>query len=72
MNFANSGQGSVGYLSNTVCDEFIIIMGDNLRAQFIQEVQVSSSFALIVDSTPMYVLLISSLLYLGMFYRTDT
>jgi len=72
MNFANCGHGSVGYLSNAVCDEFIIIMGDNLRTQFIQEAQVSTYFALIVDSTPMHVLWISSLLSLGMFYWTDT
>ena len=50
--FANCGQGSVSYLSNTICDEFIAIMGSNLRDQFIQEVKVATYFALIVDSTP--------------------
>jgi hypothetical protein len=50
--YANKGQGFVNYLSNTICDEFIQIMGTNLRDQFINEVKQATYFSLIVDSTP--------------------
>jgi hypothetical protein len=50
--YAIKGQGSVNYLSNTICDEFIQVMGTNLRDQFLNEVKQATCFSLIVDSTP--------------------
>lgn len=50
--YGNQRQGSVHYLSNTVCDEFINIMGDKLRNLFIGEVKTATYFSMIIDSTP--------------------
>lgn len=51
-NYAHRVKGSVSYLSNTICDEFINIMRDKLRSQFIEEVKCAKYYSLIVDSTP--------------------
>ena len=50
--YGNKGSGSVSYLSHATCDEFIKIMGNAVRDQFISEVKKSIYFSLIVDSTP--------------------
>lgn len=50
--FGNSGSGSVNYLSNTICDEFISLMANEVQKQLICEVKDALYFSLIVDSTP--------------------
>lgn len=50
--YANRGRGSTSYLSNTICEEFIALMGQRIQAEIINQVQRSKYFAMIVDSTP--------------------
>lgn len=50
--YGNKGRGSTSYLSNTICEEFIALMGQRVQAEIINQVQRSKYFAMIVDSTP--------------------
>lgn len=50
--YGNRGRGSTSYLSNTICEEFIALMGQRVQAEIINQVQRSKYFAMIVDSTP--------------------
>lgn len=52
VKYGNRGSGSVSYLSNATCDEFISIMANTIRSKLIEEVKVATYFSLIVDSTP--------------------
>lgn len=51
-NYGNKGQGNVSYLSKTVCEEFITLMGDVLLERIKSEIKDAKYWALIVDSTP--------------------
>lgn len=50
--YGNKGRGTASYLSNTVCEEFIALMGQRVQAEIILQIQSSKYFSLIVDSTP--------------------
>ena len=50
--YGNQGRGKPSYLSSTICDEIIQIMGDQVKAVIIKELQQSMYFSLSVDSTP--------------------
>lgn len=50
--YGNKGRGTTSYLSNTVCEEFIALMGQRVQAEIILQIQRSKYFSLIVDSTP--------------------
>ena len=52
FNFANKGPGYVSYLSAKICDEFVEILGRNVRSVFIKEIKDAKYFSIIVDSTP--------------------
>ena len=49
---ANSGKGHTSYLSKTVCEELINIMGKTVLKKIIREVTDAYYFSLSVDSTP--------------------
>lgn len=49
---ANLGTGHTNYLSSTICDEFIKLMGDRIRQDIIKEIIEAKFFSLIIDSTP--------------------
>lgn len=49
---ANKGKGAVLYLSIGVCDEFIEILGNNVRNVIISELKKAKFFSIIIDSTP--------------------
>lgn len=50
--FGNQGSGSTSYLSKTVCDEFIHLMGHKVLKQIGDEIRRAKYFSLIIDSTP--------------------
>ncbi|KAB0798511.1 hypothetical protein PPYR_09504 [Photinus pyralis] len=50
--YSNPGSGHVNYLSHAVCDEFINIMGSEVKQKLISDVKNATYFAIIVDSTP--------------------
>lgn len=52
QNFGNPGQGKTSYLSATICDELIEIMGRSVVETILMEVKASKYFSIIVDSTP--------------------
>ena len=49
---ANKGRGHISYLSSTICDEFILIISDQLMRQVIQETKDAKYYSVSVDSTP--------------------
>ena len=46
------GRGNVSYLSSTICDEFITIMGEYVLKQIVKELKSAKYFSATVDSTP--------------------
>ena len=50
--FGNCGRGNVSYLSSTICDEFIQLVGKYITEMISKEVKKSKYFGIIVDSTP--------------------
>ncbi|EFN70695.1 Zinc finger MYM-type protein 1, partial [Camponotus floridanus] len=48
----NKKKGHVSYLSNTICDEFIEILGEHVRKSIVHELKNAKYFSIIVDSTP--------------------
>lgn len=50
--YGNKGKGSVSYLSSTICDEFIDILGGNVLDRIIAEIQEAKYFSISLDSTP--------------------
>lgn len=50
--FGGKGKGSVSYLSSTVCEEFIHLMGERTKQAIVNEIKDSKYFSVIVDSTP--------------------
>lgn len=50
--YGNQGRGSTSYLSNTICEEFISLMGQRVQTEIIIQLQKAKYFSLVVDSTP--------------------
>ena len=51
-NHVDRGSGHVNYLSKTIYEEFIEIMGEEVRAKIIEEMKAAKYYSVIVDSTP--------------------
>jgi hypothetical protein len=49
---ANKGSGHTNYLSSTICDEIIEIMGKTVRKTIVDRIKCSKYFSVTVDSTP--------------------
>jgi hypothetical protein len=49
---ANRGSGHTNYLSSTICEELIEIMGNNVLNEIIVSVKLSKYFSISLDSTP--------------------
>lgn len=47
-----SSSGKVTYLSSTICDEFIGIIGEKVKKNMVKELLASKYYSLIIDSTP--------------------
>lgn len=50
--YGGKGSGNTTYLSKTICEELIQIMGQNLESKIITEVKKAKYFSISVDSTP--------------------
>ncbi|XP_074038063.1 zinc finger MYM-type protein 1-like [Leptinotarsa decemlineata] len=50
--YGNPGKGHISYLSSTICDEFIELLGKKVTDYILEEAKSSQYFSLIVDSTP--------------------
>ena len=50
--YGQRGRGSVSYLSSTICEEFIDMMGEKTRQVIAEELRDAKYFSVIVDSTP--------------------
>ena len=46
------GRGTTSYLSSTICDEFVELMGEKTRQVIAAELIEAKYFSIIVDSTP--------------------
>lgn len=46
------GRGKVSYLSSTICDEFIEVIGKTVLDKIVRKILYSKYFGIIVDSTP--------------------
>ena len=51
-NYGNKGTGSTSYLSKTICDELILLMGKHVLQSILDEINQAGYFSLSVDSTP--------------------
>ena len=52
LKYGNRGKGNVNYLSSTICDEVILLLGDNVRSTIIKECKKAKYYIISVDSTP--------------------
>jgi hypothetical protein len=50
--YGNAGKGIPSYLSVTICEEFIELMGSKVLAATVTEIQKAKYFSISVDSTP--------------------
>ena len=50
--FVNKGRGHISYLSSTICEELISLMGGKVLNTIIQELKSAKFYSLSVDSTP--------------------
>ena len=48
----NPGRGHVSYLSSTICDEFIELLGATVHEQIVLEIKKAKYFGISIDSTP--------------------
>lgn len=50
--YGNPGKGKISYLSSTICDEFIELLGKQVLTYILGEAKSSQYFSVVVDSTP--------------------
>ncbi|KAK0137416.1 Zinc finger MYM-type protein 1 [Merluccius polli] len=50
--YGQKGKGTTSYLSSTVCDELICLMGEKVKRRIASELQQAKYFSIITDSTP--------------------
>lgn len=50
--YGQRGRGSTSYLSSTICEEVIGLMGDKTKREIAEEIQQAKYFSVIIDSTP--------------------
>ncbi len=50
--YGQKGRGTTSYLSSTVCEELICLMGEKVKKTIAEELQNAKYFSVIVDSTP--------------------
>ncbi|CAH2285606.1 zinc finger MYM-type 1-like, partial [Pelobates cultripes] len=48
----NKGRGHISYLSSTICDEFIELIGQQLLQQIVNEMKQAKYYSISLDSTP--------------------
>ena len=50
--YGHKGSGNVSYLSHTIYDEFVELLGEIVSERIVEEINSAKYFSLIVDSTP--------------------
>lgn len=50
--YGNPGKGNVSYLSSSICDEFIELLGTAVTEHIVSEIKKAKYFGISVDSTP--------------------
>lgn len=50
--FGNAGHGNCNYLSNTICEELVVLMAKRVSKTIIDETKRSKYYSIIIDSTP--------------------
>ncbi|KAL4085418.1 hypothetical protein QTP88_027277 [Uroleucon formosanum] len=51
IKYENKGHGNVSYISSTICTEFIMVMGEAVIKEIVNQIQSRKYFSIIVDST---------------------
>ncbi|VVC24340.1 Domain of unknown function DUF4371 [Cinara cedri] len=51
IKYGNKGRGNVSYILSTICTEFIMIMGEAVIKEIINQIQSRKYFSIIVNST---------------------
>ncbi|KAL4126023.1 hypothetical protein QTP88_010255 [Uroleucon formosanum] len=52
IKYGNKGRGNASYISSTICTEFIMVMGEAVIKEIVNQIQSRKYFSIIVDSTP--------------------
>jgi len=52
QNHSNLGSGHVNYLSSTICDEIVDLMGKRVLNEIVSRIQTSRYYSISIDSTP--------------------
>lgn len=50
--YANRGKGHVSYLSSTICEELVLLMGQKVQYTILEEAKEAKYFSVAIDSTP--------------------
>ena len=50
--YGNKGRGQVSYLSSTICEEFVKLLSDRVKAKIIAEIKKAKNYSISKDSTP--------------------
>ena len=50
--YGNKGRGQVSYLSSTICEEFVKLLSDRVKAKIIAEIKKAKYYSISIDSTP--------------------
>ena len=50
--YGNSGRGNPSYLSSTMCEEFVLLMAEELKQVIINEIASAKYYSFSIDSTP--------------------
>ena len=50
--YGNKGRGQVLYLSSTICEEFVKLLSDRVKAKIIAEIKKAKYYSISIDSTP--------------------
>ncbi|KAL1251132.1 hypothetical protein QQF64_018928 [Cirrhinus molitorella] len=50
--FGNAGRGNPSYLSSTICEEIVKLMGEKVLSDIVNKIKLAKYFSISVDSTP--------------------
>ena len=50
--YGNKGRGQVSYISSTICEEFVKLLSDRVKAKIIAEIKKAKYYSISKDSTP--------------------
>lgn len=50
--FGNDGRGKPSYLSSTICEEIVKLMGEKVLSEIVNKIKLAKYVSISVDSTP--------------------